>query len=68
MAANIPVVRLLCACGTQWRVGFGGPYGLDYPAVFAVAGVLGIELTPEVLAGVALIEHTQLELWNREKQ
>ena len=65
--ANIPAARLVCASGTQWRVGFGGPYGLDYPAVFAVARALGITMDADTLNGVALIERTQLELWNREK-
>ena len=65
--ANIPAARLACASGTQWRVGFGGPYGLDYPAVFAVARALGITMDADTLNGVALIERTQLELWNREK-
>jgi len=29
---------------TQWRVGMGGPVGLDYPAVWLVAETLGIEM------------------------
>ncbi|MFQ8888740.1 MAG: hypothetical protein ACLR7Z_10755 [Bilophila wadsworthia] len=42
------------------------PYGLDYPAVFAVAQALGITMDADTLNGVALIERTQ-RLWNREK-
>ena len=33
----------------------------------AVARALGITMDADTLNGVALIERTQLELWNREK-
>lgn len=29
--------------GTQWRVGTGGPSGLDYTAIPATASMLGIK-------------------------
>jgi hypothetical protein len=32
---NWPAIRLFASVQTQWRVGFGGATGLDYPAVFA---------------------------------
>lgn len=31
---NWPVFELFCTVRTQWRVGFGGPIGLDYSAVY----------------------------------
>lgn len=49
-------MRLLSAVRTQWRTGFGGPVGLDYPAVFATARVLGVDMTPHVLRRLAMLE------------
>lgn len=34
--------RLFDAMGTQWRVGPGGPSGLDYTAILSTAAMLGI--------------------------
>ena len=31
---NDRVLNLFCAVATQWRMGFGGPVGLDYNVVF----------------------------------
>jgi hypothetical protein len=31
-----PAVAAYLACGTQWRAGFSGRTGLDYPACLAV--------------------------------
>ncbi|MBP0943086.1 DUF1799 domain-containing protein [Pseudomonas alliivorans] len=38
-----PAFQLFEALSTQWRVGMGGPVGLDYTAVPVVAGMLGIK-------------------------
>lgn len=46
---------------TQWRVGMDGPVGLDYPAVFAVADLLNIDVTPAILAKLRVIEAAVLE-------
>lgn len=46
---------------TQWRVSEYGPVGLDYPAVFAVAKLLNIDLTPAMLAKLRVIEAAVLE-------
>ena len=32
----VPVWRLWCALQTQWRVGFAGATGMDYPAALAL--------------------------------
>lgn len=37
-----PAFRLFDAMGTQWRLGPGGPSGLDYTAIPATASMLGI--------------------------
>lgn len=31
---NWPIFTLFASLGTQWRVGMGGPVGLDYAALF----------------------------------
>lgn len=38
-----PAFRLFDAMGTQWRVGPGGPSGLDYTAISSTAAMLGIK-------------------------
>lgn len=38
-----PAFRLFDAMGTQWRVGPGGPSGLDYTAIPAAASMLGMK-------------------------
>lgn len=45
---------------TQWRVAWG-LVGLDYPAVMAVAQVHGIPMTPEIFAGLQVLEYDALE-------
>lgn len=50
------------ALGTQWRLGQGGPSGLDYTAIPAVASMLGIkrhELT-EIFPDLRIMEHEAL--------
>jgi len=31
---NLEAVNLFCEIGTQWRMGAGGPYGLDYNVLY----------------------------------
>lgn len=38
-----PAFRLFDAMGTQWRVGPGGPSGLDYTAIPTAASMLGMK-------------------------
>lgn len=66
LAVNVPIARLMLACETQWRVGFGGAYGLDYNAVFAVAGALHIPLDATVLRGLQALEREQLRVWTKD--
>lgn len=66
LADNVPAVRLMLACETQWRAGFGGAYGLDYPAVFQVAAALKIPVDAAVFRGLRALEHEQLAIWQEE--
>ena len=45
---------------TQWRVGMS-VVGLDYTAVFAVAEVCGMKMTPELLEGLQILEFDYLQ-------
>jgi hypothetical protein len=38
-----PAFLLFEAMSTQWRVGMGGPIGLDYTAISTVAQMLGMK-------------------------
>ena len=38
-----PAFRLFEALGTQWRLGPGGPSGLDYTAIPCTAKMIGIK-------------------------
>ena len=51
--------RLWCRCSTQWRVGMD-IVGLDYNALFKVAEVYGITVTPRVLEGIQALEADML--------
>lgn len=54
MEANIPVIRLWCACQTQWRE---NGLGLDYNAMYRVAETLEIHITEQILRGIRLLEN-----------
>jgi len=51
---------------TQWRVGAFAIVGLDYPAVFQVAELLGLELTPNLFYKIQLLEGKSLERFRKE--
>ncbi|WP_084493630.1 DUF1799 domain-containing protein [Desulfovibrio sp. 3_1_syn3] len=60
LAANEPVWRLWLLVQTQWRVGWS-LVGLDYPAVFAVAELHGMGMSPELFRGLQTLEYDTLE-------
>ncbi|GBG57775.1 hypothetical protein SPFL3102_01494 [Sporomusaceae bacterium FL31] len=67
MDENIETWRLWEAICTQWRSSpTGGPVGLDYPAMFCVAGVFGIEITPAVLIKIQALEANVILKRNEE--
>jgi hypothetical protein len=67
----LSALRLFEASLSQWRASMGGIVGLDYPAVFQVASVLGIGVDAELFAYLRVLEADQLEAWkpgNSEEQ
>lgn len=67
LADNRLVLQLFAACSSQWRVGFNGPYGLDYVAVCRVAEIRGITVDADTLDGVQILEQEQLAIWAEQK-
>ena len=58
------VLRVWDASQSQWRVGAGGPTGLDYVAVWrVVAPALGVGLSEEGLRLLQALEADQLNEW-----
>lgn len=48
------------ALRTQWRIGMGGPTGLDYAAIPVVAKTLGLRLTAARFADLQFMERAAL--------
>lgn len=67
LAANRQILQLMTACRTQWRVGFSGPFGLDYVAVSEVARLRGFELDATAFAGLQALENEQLAIWAEQR-
>lgn len=57
---NAPAWELWAAVQTQWRVGMGGPIGLDYPAVWLVAETMGVEMHSANLGRIRALEREAL--------
>ena len=62
MVENWPAVTLFLAAATQWHfAGMGGtPTGLDYPGIEAAARMTGAEMSPELFAGIRVMERAAL--------
>ena len=60
MAENVAAWRLWGRVNTQWRVGVGGVYGLDYNAVAVVAEIYGLEITPGLFEKLRVLEDVVL--------
>ncbi len=59
---NKQIWDLLRVCDTQWRVGFGGAYGLDYAPIFFVAQSMGIITGLDFVRKIKSWEHEVLGL------
>lgn len=57
-----PAFRLFEALSTQWRLGQGGPSGLDYTAVPITAAMLSIKRRdlPGIFPDLRIMEHEAL--------
>lgn len=55
-------------CSTQWRVSWGGPYGLDYHAARDVADGYGVEWGPALLERLRILEADRLGIGNPDER
>lgn len=67
---NLPAWRAWCAVQTQWRVGPGGPTGLDYAGVSAWLTIQepDADRRRELFAGVQAAEGATLEVWSERRE
>ena len=64
---NLEVFELWQLVETQWRsAGMGGVLGLDMPAVFAIAKIHGIAVTPIIYRKIRILERATLERMQAE--
>lgn len=69
MPANMVAAGLWLQVQGQWRVGFGGPTGIDWPAVESIARVLCVPVTPRLWQQLHALESTELTLlMERQKE
>ena len=69
MPANMVAAGLWLQVQGQWRVGFGGPTGIDWPAVESIARVLRVLVTPRLWQQLHALESTELTLlMERQKE
>ena len=61
LSENEPVLQLFSASTTQFRQGFSGPTGLDYPAVKLVADSLDQDFLT-LLPGIQVCEREYLNI------
>ena len=67
MDANAEAWELWLSVNTQWRAGGMGIVGLDYPAVYAEAARLEIEVSNCVMGKIRALERAVLQEAAKEK-
>lgn len=67
MEANAEAWELWLSVNTQWRAGGLGIVGLDYPAVWAMAERLEIEVGNCVMGKIRALERMVLQEASKEK-
>jgi len=60
---NVPVWTLWQSVQTQWRIGMGGPTGLDYAGIEALMRMRNVSRAerPELIEGLQVMEVVALE-------
>ena len=60
---NVPAWNLWLACQTQWRIGMGGPTGLDYAGIEALMRMRNVSRAerPGLIEGLQVMEVVALE-------
>ena len=65
MEQNAEAWELWQMVNTQWRAGGMGIIGLDYPAVWTMAKMIEIEMTPCLMMKIQKLEYAVLESMNK---
>lgn len=63
---NFDAWRLWLNVSTQWRAGGFQIVGLDYPAVFKIAEILYIDVTPDLFLKLRELEKYELDRLRKE--
>lgn len=68
-ACNWQAVAIFAELSTQWRVGFGGVYGLDYCAVHALFTIYKIKPKKQIklLKKIKIMEQAALDVMKGDK-
>lgn len=62
LPANAAVAGLWLQVQGQWRTGFGGPTGLDWPAVERITALLRVPVTTRLWQQMHALEQTELAI------
>lgn len=68
MKENQNAAELFLVCQSQWRVGFGGAYGLDYAVLDKVSVWLGFEMDRDLFLKIRLLERMCLQGMLKDKK
>lgn len=60
MSENMEVYEIWVLCCTQWRSNGFTLFGIDLPAVFQIADIYGIEITPGFILKIKALENFEL--------
>jgi hypothetical protein len=65
---NVAVLNVFLSMWTQWRVGFSGPYGLDYAALPAVMDITNVPTVDraDIFESLRVMEREAISLMNRK--
>lgn len=68
-AEHWQTIELFRQMSTQWRVGFGGAFGLDYAVLFQLMDFQDIDKSRklEILAQIQICEAAALEIMHRKQ-
>ena len=64
---NWPVLKLFDAMRTQWRVGMGGAYGMDYGVLPVVMDFIGTTDREYAFEGIRVMEEAALAEMHKDK-
>ncbi|TAN40797.1 MAG: hypothetical protein EPN22_17010 [Nitrospirae bacterium] len=68
LPGNEEICNLLSLAANQWRVGFGGAYGLDLNTIIAMADCLGIEKNQSFFEKIRIWEREVLKIWEEQRK